>query len=94
MGISNTTLKVHAATAAVSLLPAAVSEHQLAPSTPGSTSLTGREGCAGSASESGGDEGGEALRREWEALLEAAARCKDAQQQPQMLVRCVGCVLV
>jgi hypothetical protein len=80
-----------AAAAAADLIvsPAAVSEHQLAPGTPGSCSLVGREGPgAGSASESGGDEGGEALRREWEALLEAAARCKDAQQQPQMLARC------
>jgi hypothetical protein len=27
------------------------------------------------------------LRREWEALLEVAARCRDPQQQPTMLTR-------
>jgi hypothetical protein len=68
--------------------PAAVADHQLAPGTPGAASVSGGvDGCGGSASGSVADEGGEALRREWEALLEAAARCKDARQQPQMLTR-------
>lgn len=69
----------------VGCLLAAVADHQLAPGTPGAASAA--DGCGGSASGSVADEGGEALRREWEALLEAAARCKDATQQPQMLTR-------
>jgi hypothetical protein len=63
-------------------------DHHLAPGTPAAAAAGAASGDASAASASGSacDEG-EVLRREWEALLDTAARCKDAQQQPLVLAR-------
>ncbi|WIA12109.1 hypothetical protein OEZ85_012183 [Tetradesmus obliquus] len=45
------------------------------------------EAAAGAAAAAAVDDELDVMRREWEVLLEAAARCKDQRQQPTMLAR-------